>query len=321
MAKAHLPFVLALTCFVRAHSECIAQPLPSGDDARKEAGGIANMDALISNNDVLTYAWGPPFGGHQIMAWGYSESTKKISFWYAKPDHILKDKTNGIGMGMKMACKSTGKCPDLEYWKPKETYGPGGNTALVELGSFGSFNLNKIDGRWRFTKPGNPAEYLDHVYSCSKSENALVFASAQTTTLAHTTTTTTGTSTSTSPFASTTTAPQPAAAVGIDNITTTTTTVSATFTTTTSVTNATTGMLGTTTTTTVTTVTTSTNATSDPASHTEQSTGAVSKLAVFAIICFFLLFIVLYCMWICGRHVAGWHGENGIEMRALHLHM
>merc|ERR1719188_38762 len=137
------------------------------------------MDALINNNAILTYAWGPAFQGQgQLLAWSYDEAHQKIQFHYAKSDHILRDSTNQIRMGMKQACswKLKDKCPDLAHWSPKKTYGPGGNTPIVSFADYGNFELNKVNGRWRFTKPGNPACYLDHVYACSKTDAATVMA-------------------------------------------------------------------------------------------------------------------------------------------------
>merc|ERR1719329_1494899 len=52
--------------------ECQDVVLPDGDDARIKLGGIANMDSLINNNNVMVYAWGPAFAGQgQIFAWAY----------------------------------------------------------------------------------------------------------------------------------------------------------------------------------------------------------------------------------------------------------
>merc|ERR1719217_1545482 len=89
-------------------SQCQDVQLPDGDDARVKQGGIANMDALVNSNNVMVYAWGPAFAGQgQIFAWAYDEPDKKIQFWYAKGDHLMRDDTNTIGAGMKTAC----------YWK------------------------------------------------------------------------------------------------------------------------------------------------------------------------------------------------------------
>merc|ERR1719188_1467797 len=85
------------------------------------------MDALINNNAILTYAWGPAFQGQgQLLAWSYDEAHQKIQFHYAKSDHILRDSTNQIGMGMKQACswKLKEKCPDLAHWSPKKDVWP-----------------------------------------------------------------------------------------------------------------------------------------------------------------------------------------------------
>lgn len=159
-------------------TSCAEQPLPDDDAARIGLGGIANMDALVGNDAVMTYAWGPAFEGKgQIFAWGYDQKNKKIQFWYAKHDHILRDKSNKIGTGMKQACywKLGDKCPDLAHQFPKKTFGPGGTDQTVNFAGYGQFEINQVQGRWRFTKPGFPECFLDHVYACTDADAKAVY--------------------------------------------------------------------------------------------------------------------------------------------------
>lgn len=156
-----------------------------GDDEteRLTLGGIRNMDTLIKDNDVMTYAWGPAFkpklgSERKIFAWGYyNEIDKKIKFWYPKEDHIRRDSSNKIGATMKAACLlKPSKCPDLSFQFPRKTFGPGGTDFEVRLAGYGTFEINQVRNRWRFTKPGLPGCFLDHVYACTRDAVQLVYA-------------------------------------------------------------------------------------------------------------------------------------------------
>mmetsp|Transcript_58534 Transcript_58534/g.131657 ORF Transcript_58534/g.131657 Transcript_58534/m.131657 type:complete len:188 (-) Transcript_58534:159-722(-) len=149
---------------------CETIDVPEGDDARVAAGGIVNMDPIINGDHVLAYAWGHTgYEGKQITAWSYDPASKKIHLWYAKPDRPAMAKDNRIGWGMKSACnfKLRDDCPDLEFWFPRRTYGPGGNTPTVRLGSYGEYTLSDLTGKWRLHAKDNPGCYLEYIYICS----------------------------------------------------------------------------------------------------------------------------------------------------------
>jgi len=161
-------------------SSCEAVTLPADEAERVALGGIKNMDALINNQNVMTYAWGPAFKGEgQIFAWGnYNANDKKIQFWYGKHDHIMRDSSNQIGAGMRTACywKLGDKCPDLAHQFPKKTFGPGGTDEQVNFAGYGRFEITQVEGRWRFTAPGKPGCYLDHVFACTDKNAEVVYA-------------------------------------------------------------------------------------------------------------------------------------------------